>query len=126
MLRRMSKRPSTVETLAANLDYLMRANGYSEAEVSKRSGVASKTVNNMRRGRTKASIENADKVARVFGLSGWQLIIPDYPLELLQDSGLASVVDNYAHSNAESRNAIKRIAEREAHYSASKAAADSD
>lgn len=111
---------STSATLAAGLNYLMEKYGYSEAEVARRSGVASKTVNNMRRARTKATIENADKVAKVFGLSGWQLILPGFPQELLGDKGLASTIKNYSESGPDGRDAIARIAEREAEYTRSK------
>lgn len=113
-------RDNTSDTLAAALNYLMEKYSYSEAEVARRSGVASKTVNNMRRARTKATIENADKVARVFGLSGWQLILPGFPQELLGDKGLASTIENYSQSGPDGRAAIARIAEREAEYTRGK------
>lgn len=114
------KRPHTTETLARNVNFLMEKNGYSEREVAKRSGVSSKTVNNMRNARTTSTIESTDKVASVFGLDGWQLIIPSLPSDLLESRHLKITVSNYAAADTEGREAIDRLAEREATYNRKK------
>lgn len=110
------KRPHTMETLARNLNFLMEKYGYSEREVAKRSGVSAKTVNNMRNARTTATIENAERVANVFGLDGWQLIVPSMPTDLVESRHLKNTINNYAASDHEGRAAIDRLAEREAAY----------
>jgi transcriptional regulator with XRE-family HTH domain len=114
------RRPKTTETLARNLNFLMDKYSYSEREVSKRSGVAPKTVNNMRNARTTSTIENVDKVASVFGLSGWQMIVPDLPSDLVESRQLKSTLSNYMSADTEGRQAIDRLAEREAAYTAKK------
>jgi len=120
LLRMADKQLTTVKTLADNLNYLMDKHGLSEAVVGKRSGVSGKTVNNMRNGRTKVTIENAEKVAQVFGLSGWQLLIPDFPRDLIENRDLITMVEGYAFADTDGRNAIARVAEREATYAKSK------
>jgi DNA-binding XRE family transcriptional regulator len=45
-------------------------------EVAKKAGVDRKTVNNMLAGRFDPRYENADKVGRVFGFTGWQMLRP--------------------------------------------------
>lgn len=115
-----AKRPQTTSTLARNLNFLMDKYGYSEREVSSRSGVSSKTVNNMRNAKHTSTVENADKVAAVFGLDGWQLIIPGLPHDLLESKDLKSAIANYAAADKGGRDNIGRVAEREALFSKQK------
>ena len=118
----MSKhRPHTSETLARNLNFLMDKYGYSEKEMERRSKVSAKTINNMRNAKHTATIENTEKVASVFGLSGWQLIVPGMPESLIDSKGLSNTVSNYAAADDEGRAAIERMAEREATYNKPKA-----
>jgi transcriptional regulator with XRE-family HTH domain len=62
--------------LQANLRALMLHTGLSGPEVAKRARVDRKTVNNMLGGRFDPRYENADKVGRVFGFTGWQMLRP--------------------------------------------------
>lgn len=112
----MKKRPHTTETLARKLNYLMDKHGYSERDMEQKSGVSAKTVNNMRNAKHKPAVENVDKVAAVFGLPGWLLITPDIPDEIMDSQGLKNTLKNYAAADASGREAIERIAEREALY----------
>jgi transcriptional regulator with XRE-family HTH domain len=96
--------------------------GYSEREVEKRSGVSAKTINNMRNAKHKVTVENADTVASVFNLDGWQLLVHDLPEDLLESSSFRSMISNYARSGTDGRTAIDRTAEREAMYSETKKA----
>ncbi len=114
------KRPHTTETLARNLNFLMEKHGYSEKEMEKRSGVSSKTINNMRNAKHTATIENAEKVAGVFGLKGWQLIVPGLAADLVESKDLSATMANYAAADDEGRKAIARLAEREAQYNTKK------
>lgn len=115
------RRPHTSETLARNLNFLMDKHGYSEKEMERSSKVSGKTINNMRNAKHKATIENTDKVASVFGLHGWQLIIPGLPEHLVESKALSAVVENYAAADDEGRAAIEHVAEREAAYTGKKA-----
>lgn len=110
------KRPHTAETLARKLNYLMEKHGYSERDMEQKSGVSAKTINNMRNAKHRSAVENVDKVAAVFGLAGWLLIIPDMPDDLMESKNLKNTLKNYAAAGAEGREAIERIAEREALY----------
>lgn len=114
------KRPPTTETLARNLNYLMAKYDYSEKEMERRCGVSSKTINNMRNAKHKPTVANTDKVASVFGLDGWQLIIPGLPDDLIESKSLKQIVSNYAASDQEGRETVARVAEREALYNAKK------
>lgn len=114
------KRPRTTETLARNLNYLMDKYGYSEKEVERRCGVSSKTINNMRNAKHTATVENTEKVAGVFNLDGWQMIVPHLPQDLLESDKLKTALVNYAASDQDGRDAIYRLAEREAQFAKQK------
>lgn len=123
----MSKRrPHTTETLARNLNYLMEKHRYTERDMEQKSGVSAKTVNNMRNAKHKPSLENTEKVAAVFGLDAWQLIIPGLPNNLIESKSLRATVNNYVASDNDGQAAIERVAEREALYNAAKTSGNSE
>lgn len=112
----MAPRPPPRKTLARNLRLLMAAAGMKAPEVAKRSGVDAKTVNNMLHGRFDPRPEKADQVAAVFGLSGWQLLIPDLPADMLKNGMLDQLIANYVSASPEGRDSISRVAEMAARY----------
>lgn len=71
------RRPHTRDTLSVNLDYLIKMTETTAAQVARTADMDGKTVRAMITGANSASIDNVDKVARVFGLNGWQLIKPE-------------------------------------------------
>ena len=112
----MAPRPLPRKTLARNLRLLMEAAGMKAPEVAKRSGVDPKTVNNMVHGRYDPRPEKADQVAQVFGLSGWQLLVPDLPADMIGNGKLEKLIENYVSAGAEGRDSITRVAEMAARY----------
>lgn len=112
----MANRPLPRKTLARNLRLLMDASGMKAPEVAKRSGVDPKTVNNMVHGRYDPRPEKADQVAQVFGLSGWQLLVPDLPADMVGNGKLERLIENYVSAGAEGRDSITRVAEMAAKY----------
>ena len=85
-------------------------------EVAKRSGVDAKTVNNMLHGRFDPRPEKADQVAQVFGLNGWQLLIPDLPADMFRNGQLEKLIANYVSASPDGRDSIIRVAEMAAKY----------
>jgi transcriptional regulator with XRE-family HTH domain len=72
-----------------------------QAQLAKKSGVAQKTVSNILNfeATTRSlTMENADKIARAFGLQLWHLCIPDLPLELMTDDTLERVIEKCRHT----------------------------
>jgi transcriptional regulator with XRE-family HTH domain len=115
----MTKRPLPRHTLAKNLKLLMSAAGLKAPEIARRSGVDPKTVNNMIHGRFDPRPEKAEQVAAVFGLSGWQLLIPDLPADMLKNGTLEQLIANYVSASPEGRDSISRVAEIAAKYAKS-------
>ena len=117
-------RPLSREILAKNLGRLLCIGGAyglptNQSELSRRSGVAQKTISNWldpSRG-IKPVLENLDAVAAVYGLEVWQLLVPDLPDDLLLQGHLKKLVADYGKiKNPAARLYIDRIAEAEAAY----------
>lgn len=85
-------------------------------EVARVSGVDAKTVNNMLHGRFDPRPEKADMVAQVFGLSGWQMLIPDLTAAMLKNGELDQLIANYVSASPDGRDNIRRVAEMAAKY----------
>lgn len=94
--------------------------GMSEMDLSKKSGVAQKTINNILRKKTAANIDTVDALAAVFGLNLWHLIMPDLPEELIKSKSIEKLYSSYVNSSNEGRDLIERIAEREAAHTSKK------
>lgn len=86
-------------------------------DLAKRAGVDIKTVNNMVNGRYDPRPEKVAQVAAVFGISEWQLLIPDLPMDLLRiDGRLEKLIRDYGGANEKDRENIARLAEMAARY----------
>lgn len=110
------KRPATRQTLARTLRLLMDKSGYSEAEVSKRSGVSKKSINNMLNARHAPNLDHVDAVAAVFGLNLWHLIMVGLPDELIASKSLDELITRYGNASPLGRESIDRVAEMAADY----------
>ena len=120
---RRSKNPETMATLAGNLRGLMDLREWSEYDLAKASGVAQKTINNVLNQRSACTVETAELLAQAFNLSGWQLLLPGLPAQVLTTPTLGSLVSNWVRSSTEGRSHISRVADREARYTTEGAAA---
>lgn len=116
MLRDMKKRTSTPETLASNIREMMRATGMTKADVAKKSGVSERMIGYILSKERSPTVDVAEALGRAFGLSGWQMIMPDLPVQLAKNGLLERLVKNYSSISEEGREYINRVAEREANY----------
>jgi transcriptional regulator with XRE-family HTH domain len=108
------------EALARNVKHLMSIHNQSEEDLAKISGVSQKTINNVVNQRTATSLDNIEKLAAAWGLTGWQLIIPSLPDELIGSGRIAKIYQNYVGSSPDGRKHIEMVAEREAAYTVNK------
>jgi transcriptional regulator with XRE-family HTH domain len=122
-----SARKSTVRNLALNLRLLLDKTKWSQAELTRRANeiarkeglesIDPKTVSNMVHGRTKSSIENADLVARAFGLNLWQIIHPNFVVTWINDGkNLERLIDAYHSTDETGKHSILSVAEMAARY----------
>jgi transcriptional regulator with XRE-family HTH domain len=111
---------TTTEAVAKNLARLMEIRGFTQPQLAKKAGVAQRTISNILNTRNEPGIEKINKIARVFGLQGWQLQMPNVPEDMLTDGRMTRVIDALTRATPEGREMIERLAEREAHYSKAK------
>jgi transcriptional regulator with XRE-family HTH domain len=113
----MADRPLPKVTLARNLRLLVKASGRTSPEIARDAGVDAKTMNNMLHGRYDPRPEKVDQVAKVFGLTGWQLLIPNLPGDMVANGRLERVIADYVAADPDGRESIARIADLAAHTS---------
>jgi transcriptional regulator with XRE-family HTH domain len=111
---------TTSEAVARNLRRLMEAHRLTQVDVAKKAGVSQRHISNVLNLVNEPGIDRVDKIAKVFGLKGWQLQMPDIPDDMLLSSVVHKVFDALTQATPEGREMIGRLAEREAHYSKQK------
>lgn len=94
----------------------MRTEKLSEAALAKRSGIAQKTINNIRNGVSAPTLDTIEALASAFNLTGWHLIMPNLPEELISGKSLERLYRAYVAASQEGRGYIDHVAERESGY----------
>lgn len=112
----MKTRPSTTDTLITNLRALMEATGIKKPELAKKSGVSERMIAYLMAKERTPTVDVAEALGKVFGLTGWQLILPGLPIELAKNGRLEKLVKNYSKLSVNGREFVDRVAEREAKY----------
>jgi hypothetical protein len=90
----------------------MKAMDWSEHDLAKKSGVSQKAINNLLNRTTGCTITTAEKLARPFGLTGWQLMLEDIPADDAFASTLSQLVVKFLHTDKKGRAFILDAAER--------------
>ncbi len=98
-------------TLARNLKALMNAQGMTGADVARVSGVDKKTISNLLNERFDPQLDKVEAVTRVFGLTGWQLIMPGAADNVIRDGKLQEIVESYSLTDEAGRDSIAKVAE---------------
>lgn len=111
----LTMKKSAHEALADNLKRLMDHEGWSQADLERKAGVAQTTISNMLDTErcVSSTMRNIERVAAVWKLEAWQLLIPDQPIDILKAQSLRNVVTSYTHMSKAGRDYIDHVAERE-------------
>lgn len=107
---------STRDAVARNIQALMRRHQMTQVALAKKSGVSQRHISSIVRAAAEAGTEKLDKIARVFGLRGWQLQMPNLPEDLLDSDVIGRVVRSLAEVPPKGREFIAETAVREAHF----------
>lgn len=106
--------------LAHNLNRLMEHFEMSQQDVSRKTGVAQRTISTLTNLENPSAInpraETLERLAKCFGVPAWQLLVPELPLDLLLSRKLTKLVENYRDAPEEGRASVDRIAESEVRY----------
>lgn len=111
---------SALAILAANVKRLRDAEGWSQPDLARVSGVAQTTISAIENAKHKASIEKVESLARAFRMPTWALLMPDIDPALFRGNGLNKIVNAYIALPQDGRNEIARVSEREARYNIEK------
>ena len=106
-------RPRTRDILARNLRALMDRHEMSERALAQSSGVSQGQINNILNARSSCTIETAEALGQVFGLTGWHLLLHGLSDDLLSSPTIAKMVDAYVKMNGEGREIIDAMIRRE-------------
>lgn len=104
------------ETLIANLKMLMVKTNMTAKQISAKSGVSARMIDYILNGQRGATIETAEKLANVFGLTGWQIIMPSLPYDIAKSGALDQLIKDFSHCGDISQQYISSVAQREAIY----------
>lgn len=110
----MQTRPKTQETLAYNLFRLMESENMELETLAKKSGVSSRMIRFILKQQRVPSIEITDKLAEAFGLTGWQLIMPNLMGNLSEIKHIDSLLRDWLKADQDGRKFIESAAHREA------------
>lgn len=68
-----------MRNLATNLERLCISHTELDSilEVGRRADIGKSTINRIKKGETAVRIDNLEKLARIFGLEAWQMLVPD-------------------------------------------------
>jgi transcriptional regulator with XRE-family HTH domain len=105
-------RRSTVDAFREGLRALMVRSGWTQRDLAKRSRVSQKQISNILNNVNSPSLETADKLARAFGLSAWQLqIVAPQDLSPEDFAKLEAIVDGFLEGSARDRAIMQTIAD---------------
>jgi transcriptional regulator with XRE-family HTH domain len=83
---------AVIHIVSTNVRNLMRSMDWSEHDLAKKSGVSQKAINNLLNKTTGCTITTADKLAKPFGLTGWQLMLEKLPVDAAFGSTLTQIM----------------------------------
>lgn len=104
------------QVLAANLKELLRIHKITAPKVAAKAGVDPKSLNNMLHARYEPRLDLVEAVAKVFGLTGWQLIRRNLTKGMPQAVELEGLIEKYIEATPEERATILRVAEMTGDY----------
>lgn len=106
--------------LAHNLQRLMDHHGLSQAELGRKSGVGQSTLSKLLNLNDPSTMNprasTLEQLADYFDIPGWQLLVPDMPLELLLSRRFTKLIENYRDAPERGRAQVERVAEGEVNY----------
>lgn len=101
------------KTLVSNLQMLLKETGMTVGELAHRSGVSKRMIDYILAGERKPSVEIAGMLANAFGLTGWQLILPNLSYMIARSGALDNLIDDFERASQETREYVAHVLKRE-------------
>jgi transcriptional regulator with XRE-family HTH domain len=102
---------SVSKNLRMLLDLTMEGN---QSELARQSGVSQRHISDIINGRTECTYPISAALAAPFGLTGWHLLLPDLPKDLVASPSIARLVSAYINADDAGREFMDAAAAREA------------
>lgn len=99
----------TRKLLARNLRAMLHTLQWSENELSRRSNVSQKQVNNIAAARTGCGIDALDALAKAMAIESWQLLVPGFYTRTEIASRTARLMNAYLAAAREGREGFDEI-----------------
>ncbi|WP_449425982.1 helix-turn-helix domain-containing protein [Rhodanobacter lindaniclasticus] len=117
---RMAMQRDIALAFARNLQRLMDHHGLSQAELARKTGVGQSTLSKLLNTEDPSAMNprssTVQELADFFDVPGWQMLIPDMPLELLLSKRVTKLIENYRDAPDQGRAQVERVAESEVKY----------
>jgi transcriptional regulator with XRE-family HTH domain len=106
------------KNFAKNLEILMTYHQDTQTTLAVKSGVSQKTISNMLNpgDDTSPNLSNVALIAAAYKLQTWHMLLPNATVEILINSSIERLVQNYSLANPEEREAWAKVAELSAKY----------
>lgn len=98
---------------AVNLSRLLDLTGQTQTQLAEKSGVSQRHISALVRGESDCTLQVAELLAKPFGLRGWQLMLPNLPVELVNSPRILRLVETYLDASEEGRALLDAMAQRE-------------
>lgn len=112
--------------LAGNVRRLMDANSDSQASLAARAKVSQRAIGDlMTYGRShfkNPTLKTIEGIAIAYGVPVWVLMLPDAPIDLLNDSSVPSLVEGFVSLGPVGRAAVQNTLSQETRYQDSRPA----
>lgn len=106
-------RPNTANSVAKNLRALMDSTGWNQSELARRSDVSQRHISDILGGKSFCTVPVANQLAAPFGLTGWHLLLPDLPTDLVASPAIGRLVAAYIKADAAGREFLDAAGVRE-------------
>jgi transcriptional regulator with XRE-family HTH domain len=105
--------PQTVVNFVTNLKQLLATTKISKKDVAKKAGVTPRYIDKLLTYGSYPTIEVAEGIGSAFGVSGWQMIMPNLHYELAKSGKLDKIIDDYSASSSTTQEFICEVLARE-------------
>lgn len=113
----LSKTQTPLDTLADNVNALLKRDGLSQRELAGRARIKDpKNISNLCRGAHSPKLDTIEKIAKVFGLEAADLLQPGAANRAPTRGGSQRLMTLYAAASEPGRAAIMQVAELAAKY----------
>lgn len=101
------------KNFAKNLVFLRKHYGHTQMYIAEKTGILQRTISNMEDPGDDYSpgLDFVSEIAKFYNLQTWHMLLPNPPPEILLNTSIEKLVDNYVHMNKEERDAWARVAE---------------